>query len=385
MKLTDRRLYQARSLQDFRFRLGFEENTRRDVMLSRAFVSVLLEPDYLKVWGTDHSAWDGNVDFEITKQKGARFVFLKAQEGTVPTKYYIENTLRAKDVGLLDAPYHWLHQNAKVNCRLQAQTVWERTKPYVTQLPLMCDFEWTKFLRQWANPTYADLDIFVTEFTRISGIKPLLYSAAGFMNTYGKIPAWLLAKFSGLVVASYGTLKPVMPIGLTQYEFHQFAASGNAEIISPNDVGKKEVDLIYANTTKYGLTADPIPPPTGEPMTITFTGKVKSTAPAPANVRLDADTSATVVANLAPGVGFTAQGQKVTNDGFDWLNIITPTLGWLALTSNIEYQPVTPAPVPSPDDGVKVSIDLDLIADFNGKQYRASIQLVNVQMMEAAG
>lgn len=79
-------------------------------------------------------------------------------------------------------------------------------------------------------------------------------------------------------------------------------------------------------------------------MTITFTGKVKATAAAPANVRAQADTSATVVANLAPGITFTAQGVKVANDGWDWLNIVTPTLGWLALTTNIEYQAVTPAP-----------------------------------------
>lgn len=271
MKLTDRRLYQAHNLQDFRFRLFYEENSRSQESLQRAVATALIEPNYFLVWGTDHSDWDGNVDFKVTKGLGSRYVFLKAMEGTVPSRFYVPNTLRAKDVGLLDAPYHWLHQNSKVNCKLQAQQFWDRTKPYVTKLPAMVDFEWTRYMQQPANPTYDDLRIWVTEYRRISGIKPLFYSASGYMNDLGKMPADLREMFGGFVVASYGSGLPSMPYGFgpMDWDFHQFASTGNAAVISPNDAGKKEVDLIYSILRpaefdqKYG-TVGPIPDPTNE-------------------------------------------------------------------------------------------------------------------------
>ncbi len=77
-------------------------------------------------------------------------------------------------------------------------------------------------------------------------------------------------------------------------------------------------------------------------MTITFTGKVKETATQKPNVRVQADTSASLVTSLAPGTTFQAQGAKVTNDGYEWLNLVSPVAGWLAITSNIEYQAVAP-------------------------------------------
>lgn len=369
-----------RNKEHIRFYYGFTENRRP--RSTKSLLSLLVEPDYSTVWGTDHSDWDGNVDFRTTKALGSRFVFIKAMEGTVASRYYVPNTLAAKATGLLAAPYHWLHKNSNVSCKLQALKVWERTSPYTTALPLMLDFEWTRYMGQQANPTYTDLDIFVTEYTRLSGVKPLLYSAAGYMNQFGKIPDWLLKKFSGLVIASYGGL--TLPIGITTYEFHQFTDEGDAEKISPNDAGKKEVDLIKFNgtvfqfTQRYGGDPDDTPiPDDEEPMTITYTGKVKDTATVNPRVRVQADTAASVVTTLPPGTAFTATGSKVTNDGFDWLNI-TANLGgglvargWLALTSNIEYQAVAPSgDFPYRIAAVETTIHA---VDKDGTKWRATI------------
>lgn len=344
MKLTDRRLYQARNLQDFRFRLFYEENERPE-RLQRAIATALIEPNYFLVWGTDHSDWDGNVEFEVTKGLGSRFVFIKAMEGTVPSKYYIRNTLRAKEVGLLDAPYHWLHQNSKVNCKLQAQAFWERTKPFVSKLPAMVDFEWTKYMGQWANPTYNDLDIWVTEYTRLSGIKPLYYSAMGYMNDQGKMPLTLREKFIGFVVASYGSGLPAMPFGFgpMDWEFHQFASYGNAEIISPNDAGKKEVDLTYSILRpaefdeKYG-TVGPIPVP--DPVGGTMFFKVTY---ASLNLRSSAavlttnDLGNSDNTNLKLHDIIETENTSVTQGGYTWRRVLR---WWRA---NVEKQlPVSP-------------------------------------------
>lgn len=292
MKLTDPRLYQARNLQDFRFRLGFVENSRerntqeflgelyKGADLESRLTSVLVMPDQLRTWLTDHSDWDGNVDFAPMRAMGARGTWIKAMEGTVRSRRYVDNTVRAKAEGLAVAPYHWLHQNAKVNAKLQAQEFWKFVQPYAGKLPPMVDFEWTNFAGQPANPSYLDLDIWVTEFTRISGIKPVWYSAGGYVNLWGRMPAALRAKFAGFVVANYGVLVPNMPLGfgLDDWDFWQFAASGNAEVISPNDAGKKEVDLIYSDLihavfdNKYGvLNPVPNPEPNGDPMNFELT------------------------------------------------------------------------------------------------------------------
>jgi hypothetical protein len=136
------------------------------------------------------------------------------------------------------------------------------------------DFEWTSWAGQASNPNYDDLDKWVTEWLRLGNRKPILYSAAGYMNAFGTIPAALKAKFEGIFIANYGVNNPLMPYGYgaSDWLFHQFTASGDASYLAPNDAGKLEVDLNYFNgdiqslrALSGGTTPPPVePPPTGE-------------------------------------------------------------------------------------------------------------------------
>src|SRR3990167_10683985 len=178
------------------------------------------EPDLSRVWGVDVSHWDGNVNFAVTKAAGASFAIIKSMDGTVPTRYWAENRQRALDAGLIVGDYCWLYPNKYVDCKAQARAVFERVRTVKRQLPLTVDFEWTTFAGQTANPNYTDLERFVTEFIRRSGYKPMLYSAAGYMNSRGWIPDALKAKFSALWIANYGVLVPQLPMGFSSWDFH---------------------------------------------------------------------------------------------------------------------------------------------------------------------
>ena len=99
MKLTDRRLYQAATIQDFFFRLHFREEdalrriaTREiDQLITTAFEA----PGTEQIWGIDISDWDGNVDLRVTRNSGASFAIIKAMDGTIPSKYWRANHQRA--------------------------------------------------------------------------------------------------------------------------------------------------------------------------------------------------------------------------------------------------------------------------------------------------
>jgi GH25 family lysozyme M1 (1,4-beta-N-acetylmuramidase) len=230
----------------------------------------LIEPDYNnKVWGIDVSHWDWLVDLQVTKDKGGQFVFIKGIDGTLRTKYFPENRSTALSVGLPHAPYGWLYANRNISCKAQAQAYNNLVQDYPPVLTPVIDFEWTYYGGLRSDPNYSDLRLWVDEWLRLGNPKPILYSAAGYMNTFGQIPSDLKDKFEGLWVANYGVLQPIMPLGYAPDEwlYHQFTSSGNQLLLAPSSANKKELDLNYQNVGY-------IPPQPGEPMYLEATGNI---------------------------------------------------------------------------------------------------------------
>jgi GH25 family lysozyme M1 (1,4-beta-N-acetylmuramidase) len=222
-------------------------------------LSTLIIPDTSRVWGPDISHWDGNVNLSVTKQMGASFVFIKGLDGTIRTSNYLANRQRAIDAGLPQAPYAWLYPHKYVSVLAQAKALADLLVNYPAALPPVIDFEWTFWGGSAANPNFGDLDMWVTEFTRLTGIKPIVYTAAGYSNMFGTFPATLKAKFAGLWVANYGVTSPTLPNGWSEWLYWQFTSSGDAAVYAPNDVNKKELDLNY----RFRTVSEP---PTGETM-----------------------------------------------------------------------------------------------------------------------
>lgn len=227
----------------------------------------LIQPDTSRPWGTDISPWDGNVRVDVTKSLGGSFVFVKAIDGTITSKYFTGNLQRAKDAGLIDGAYGWLYRNANVSCVAQAQAYDALLQKYPVTLPPVIDFEPTLWAGQASNPTYADLRMWAAEWLRLGNRKPILYSAAYYMNPMGQIPSDIKDMFEGLWVAHYGTLTPTMPTGYKAGEwlFHQFTDAGDAKVYSPNDLNTRDVDMNYAiSRDKLYQMAGTVPPDGGQ-------------------------------------------------------------------------------------------------------------------------
>lgn len=341
--------------------LWFGENQRRRISPHLVVAGLLVEPDYFRVWGTDHNGkWDGNVDFRPMVERGAKFTFLKCIDGTVASRLYYENRDRARALGLLTGPYGWLYRNANVSCKAQAQAYWERIKNEVIQLPPTIDFEWTKYLGVWSNPNYEDLRIYAEELVARSGRKAILYTAPGFISPLGAIPKVIMDLLEAIWIAQYGVMTP----DYNGWSFHQFSAAGNAKILSPNDAGKLEVDLNYCKDlqTLYRLAGEPQPKPDPEEdMPITYKLTVVTRA---LNIRAGAGVGfdITVPEGLKFGDVVESYERIKTSDGAWWYRIAkitrnglpVPTAGngWASAGSTGGYMrldaTIEPDPTPAP-------------------------------------
>lgn len=282
--------------QNVQNNLWYGENRRQlpDSMFP-SLTTGLIQPDYSRTWLIDISPWDGVVDLTITKGLGCAGVWIKGVDGTVNSKYFPENYNKAVQVGLARSSYAWLYRNANVSCVAQAQafdTLLNKYPPSAELLPVV-DFETTKYGGVYSNPDFTDLRKWLTEYLRLGNPKPLLYSGKYYMDQFGQIPADVKGMLAGLFIAAYGSLNPLLPFGWTSYEYHQFAATGDAEVIAPGDVGKKELDLTYPAGT---VTQ----PPPGGSMYVKGTTKAADSAGG-LKVRSAASTSAAVLGSLPYG------------------------------------------------------------------------------------
>jgi GH25 family lysozyme M1 (1,4-beta-N-acetylmuramidase) len=331
-------------------------------------------PNQERVWGIDISGrWDGNVTFDVTRLAGADFAIIKCIDGAVPTRLWRENRTRALAAGLIVGEYAWLYPDNKVSCVAQARAVWELIKNEPKQLPLTIDFEWTRYAGVAANPTYDDLNKWVTEFTRLSGYKPGFYSAAGYMNTLGTMPRPLLDKFIFFWVANYGVAAPTMPLGFfsSDWDFWQFAATGDATLVAPNDTGKLETDLNYWHSDLTSLKAlagitEVLPPPDepeeGTNMSVSTWHKVITAPTVTLQIRNGPGTSYMDVGDLLPGDIVEAIETIGGWHHIDYIyrggqSIPCPAVAWCsAAYTSLTTSPVTP-PEPTPAHVVEVTVD----------------------------
>lgn len=322
------------------------------------------EPDPLRVWGVDVSGrWDGNVNFSPTKAAGASFAIIKCMDGTVPTRLWLENRRRAIAAGLVTGEYCWLYPNKHVSAKAQAQAVWNLIKGQPRQLPLTVDFEWTRWQGAWSNPTYADLEIFLAEFVRLAGYRPIVYTAAGFTNPMGRVPETILSLCAGIWVANYNVPKPTMPMGVSKWLFWQFAATGEASRLAPNDTGKLELDLNYYGGTEKelyklgGLLVGEPPSNDGENPMPEY--RFEATSNYRMSLRPQPTTSNQPQETIP--VGVVMRGDFVSTGADRWLHVLeaggAAKDGWVAIVyQGVTYCTLTdhgdPAPTPAPQPAV---------------------------------
>src|SRR5512138_2157162 len=136
------------------------------------------------VWGADFSGhWDGMPDMQRLKERGARFVYIKAADGTIKARFLQENVANAKAAGLVVGGYFWLYRHARISCISQANAWWNTVKDLGLDFHVV-DFEWTRWRGKLDNPTTFDLRLAVDAFHDVSGNVLWIYTAPGYADQY---------------------------------------------------------------------------------------------------------------------------------------------------------------------------------------------------------
>lgn len=205
-------------------------------------------PDKSKVLGLSLSHYSGIVDFAVAKAGGVKFTIIKAANGLLTgTRYFKENYKGAKDNGILVGAYTWLYPASSYSPGTQARNFVFFLKDYPCDIRPCVDFEWTTP----KNPNSSDLWGFVSPFRDNYGAVPMVYTAQGYWDEYGKNTAL----FAGcpLWQAHYtaATIKVIPP--WTQWDFLQWTEKGKGVDYGVPITGERACELNYWRGTEQQL------------------------------------------------------------------------------------------------------------------------------------
>lgn len=210
--------------------------------------------------GIDVSRHNGVVNWDLVILSGIQFAFCKATEGTAYCDPRFDehfSALAQRDI--VRGAYHYYRPT--MNPAGQAQNFY--VAAHDTQLPPVLDVElyegYVDDMAYYRNTqkaqVRADLQAILTEIEALFGMRPIIYTSAGFWNAY-------VGDWNGgytLWVANYGASIPRLPIAWDVWQFWQYTANGSVPGISGN------VDLNYFGGTIEQLRAlcssEPTPPP----------------------------------------------------------------------------------------------------------------------------
>lgn len=286
------------------------------------------------------------INFNIMKSYGARFVIIKAGQGLTIDPGFTWNWPHAKEALIPRGSYYF--EDKDVSPQEQARHYWELIKNDIGEGVHAMDFE---------VGSHTDLNsayVFVNEFQQKSGFpnsKIAIYTGYPYWTNatknvnditwFAKYPLWL---------AWY----PIDPLNYLEvkipYPWNEVYMWQNATPPIGLSVGvwSRDIDhdLLNGNEDKlkyyFGETHN------GEPMDITFTGSVK----AGKNGVIVRQTAAGTDTgnrlnefNPIQGVG-TLVTAALNGISYQWMNIISPYTGWVA-TVNLNYTQVNPIPTPT--------------------------------------
>jgi len=251
----------------------------------RNLLNIYDYPDQNKILGLDCSHWAGGVvDFQKAKSNGIEFVFIKAKDGLVTSKWFVENWQAAKEAGLLRGAYQWLYPSNKISVKLQAQSLHNLMVNDPGELPDVIDFEWTYWNGVPANPGASDLYGYLEHKKTLSTHQTTIYTAPGYWNEYGNLDGYWTQY--PLWIANYRVSSPTIPLPWSKCEFWQWTDRGFGEDYGFDPYQQKAVDLNYFNGTKEelaqkygGVIVEPEPPvpPVEPPDTGENMGKILCT------------------------------------------------------------------------------------------------------------
>jgi GH25 family lysozyme M1 (1,4-beta-N-acetylmuramidase) len=197
----------------------------------------LLNPDY-PIYGADTSFWTLEVDFQKYKAAGAKFVIIKALNGTGVDPYFVRNYTRARDAGVPVSTYQWLLPESGSPVKDQVRMYADLLRDYPHDFVPWLDYE--------GIVTARDLIRYVDLFHDTTG-RPLgVYSTFSRLND--AVPA-LPDHFASLKlwIARYSTAFPQVPKPFANWDFWQFTESFPSAAYGFPSNGEQMADMNYFN------------------------------------------------------------------------------------------------------------------------------------------
>ena len=240
------------------------ESVKTASAVRRLFSSLLAtsQPSYEVL--PDISHWTGVVDMDVMATK-TDAVIIKCLDGTVQSRFFVENYTAAKAKGIKVSAYHWLYPGDKVSVREQAEKLTELLEQYPVDFGPFIDFEWTTYGGRPANPGASDLYGMLEYFNELNGRYPGIYTAKGYWDQYGnKEPYW---EDKVLWIANYDVSSPAIPAPWTDWTLWQYTPSGPAQEYGVDPEFQTTIDLNRFNGTREEYLAfikgedSPEPPP----------------------------------------------------------------------------------------------------------------------------
>jgi lysozyme len=225
------------------------------------------------VKGIDVSVFDPVINWAKVRAQGYRFVIIRSSYGvdnsqTIKDTMFDSHWAGSKAAGMLRAPYHYL--KAAQDGNKQAEDFLKIVTLEKGDLPPVLDLE-EAFNQDASNKQFiANAGAFLAKVKQATGITPMVYSRASFLNEKltqnGKAPAWAMSYLMWVAHWTYAygdNIKPIEAAGWAPYTFWQY--SGEKENLDgiTDDLGRPvyvDFDVFKGTLEELFALANATPP-----------------------------------------------------------------------------------------------------------------------------
>ena len=229
----------------------------------------------MAVQGIDVSKWQGNINFDLVKASGMKFVMIRAGFGRYSSQkdeYFEQNYKRAKAAGLGVGAYWYSYATNPTQATEEAKVFCEVIKGKTFEYPVAFDIE-DKTQQGLARATIDQIVTAFCSYMEKAGYYVSLYSYTSFLNN--KISASVRAKYD-IWVAHFDVMTPgyngaygmwqnsstYKVSGINGNVDHNFAYKDYPSIMKNNGFnGFKKVSVVKGSSKKPTATAATVKKP----------------------------------------------------------------------------------------------------------------------------
>lgn len=227
------------------------------ILLPNIVVAALMPSSEPTYFGMDVSSYQGYINYDLVRQDGIQYVYIKATEGTWYTDKYLRyNYENAKRVGMKVGFYHFVRARSEEGAIAEARYFANAISGMEPDCRLAMDFEIFGNLSYW-EVNYISR-IFLEETKRLTGKDMVIYS-----NTNSAINMFSreLANNYPLWVAHYGVSQPSDNGKWASWVGFQYTSKGRLNGIN----GNVDLDRFTKEILLDSSEIRPVPKPEPEP------------------------------------------------------------------------------------------------------------------------